>query len=98
MMMDEGFQEEGEAAGKWRRASLSSVQLSTYFVGVLDVSDIRRDYEAKRGGRVNERELHDAMLSFGFARTQVRAGDAGSGSLSVLAFDVPVLDHWPVSR
>ena len=33
LMTGRGFQEEGEAAGKWRRALLTSTQLSTYFVG-----------------------------------------------------------------
>ena len=34
LMTERGFQEEGEAAGKWRRALLTSTQLSTYFVGL----------------------------------------------------------------
>ena len=64
-MMEEAFQEEGEAAGKWRRASLSSAQLSTYYVGLLGVTDIRRAYEASIKGPVDVRKLHDTMLSFG---------------------------------
>lgn len=65
MMMNQGFQEEGEAAGKWRRACLSSTQLSTYYVGNLEVNDIRQAYEEKMGGEVNLKTLHDTMLSFG---------------------------------
>lgn len=66
MMMNEGFQEEGEAAGKWTRARLTSTQLSTYYVGVLEMNDIRRAYEAKmRGAQVDYKRLHDLMLSFG---------------------------------
>ncbi|HET9188655.1 MAG TPA: DUF885 domain-containing protein, partial [Acidothermaceae bacterium] len=34
LMTGRGYQEEGEAAGKWRRALLTSTQLSTYHVGV----------------------------------------------------------------
>lgn len=65
-MMNEGFQEEGEAAGKWRRACLSSTQLSTYYVGNAEVNDIRQAYEKRVGkDRVNLKELHDRMLSFG---------------------------------
>src|SRR6185436_6941992 len=37
LMMNAGFKEEGEAAGKWRRACLSSTQLSTYFVGNTEI-------------------------------------------------------------
>lgn len=64
LMKNEGFQEDGEAAGKWRRACLTSTQLSTYFVGSAEVEDIRRAYEAKNK-QVDLRKMHDAMLSFG---------------------------------
>lgn len=64
-MMNEGFQEEGEAVGKWRRAQLSSTQLSTYYVGSVEVHDIRKAYEAKNKGKVDLLKMHDAMLSFG---------------------------------
>ena len=38
LMTGRGFQEEGEAVGKWRRALLTSAQLSTYFVGYLELA------------------------------------------------------------
>jgi len=38
-----GYQEESEAAGKWRRAQLTSVQLSTYYVGYTEVADLARE-------------------------------------------------------
>jgi len=65
MMMTEGFQEEGEAVGKWRRAQLSSTQLSTYYVGNLEVNGIRQAYEARMNGKVDYKQMHDLMLSFG---------------------------------
>ncbi len=65
MMMNEGFQEEGEAAGKWRRANLSSTQLSTYYVGNIEINNLRSAWERKTGGRGTMREMHDRMLSFG---------------------------------
>lgn len=64
-MMNEGFQEEGEAAGKWKRAQMSSTQLSTYYVGSVEVNDLRKAYEAKNAGRVDFKKMHDSMLSFG---------------------------------
>jgi uncharacterized protein (DUF885 family) len=64
-MMNEGFQEEGEAVGKWKRAQLSSTQLSTYYVGSVEVNEIRKAYEAKMNGKVDLLKMHDAMLSFG---------------------------------
>jgi len=65
LMMNEGFQEEGEATGKWRRAALTSAQLSTYYVGSIAMDDIRRAYELKNPGNVDYKQLHDRMLSFG---------------------------------
>jgi len=64
MMMNDGYQEDGEAAGKWRRATLTSTQLSTYFVGASEVEDIRVSYEAANK-KVDLKKLHDTMLSFG---------------------------------
>jgi uncharacterized protein (DUF885 family) len=64
MMMNEGFQEDGEAAGKWRRACLSSTQLSTYFVGSAEVEDIRNAYQ-KTHKDASLLKMHDEMLSFG---------------------------------
>ena len=59
MMAMRGFQEEGEAAGKWRRALLTSTQLSTYFVGYTEVSAIGR----ARPEGVSLCEWHDRMLA-----------------------------------
>jgi uncharacterized protein (DUF885 family) len=64
LMMVRGHQEEGEAAGKWRRALLSSAQLSTYYVGYVEVSDVARDLAAARPD-LSVRERHDAMLAHG---------------------------------
>jgi uncharacterized protein (DUF885 family) len=61
LMTERGFQEEGEAAGKWRRALLTSTQLSTYFVGYTEVSAIARARPVGTGVR----EWHDRMLANG---------------------------------
>jgi uncharacterized protein (DUF885 family) len=64
LMTGRGFQEEGEASGKWRRALLSSSQLSTYYVGYVEVSDLVRDLRAGHP-EWSEREVHDAVLGHG---------------------------------
>jgi hypothetical protein len=61
LMMERGFQEEGEAAGKWRRALLSSTQLSTYFVGYTEVRQIADE----RPANITPRDWHDRMLAHG---------------------------------
>jgi uncharacterized protein (DUF885 family) len=65
MMMVDGFQEEGEAAGKWIRAQLTSTQLSTYYVGNMEINGLRRDYEKKAGGNFDLKKFHNELLSFG---------------------------------
>ncbi|WP_194926102.1 DUF885 domain-containing protein [Catenulispora pinisilvae] len=64
LMTDRGFQEDGEAAGKWRRALLSSSQLSTYYVGYVEVSDLVRDLRAEHP-QWSQRQVHDAVLAHG---------------------------------
>ncbi len=68
LMMDVGYQEEGEAAGKWRRAQMSAGQLSTYFVGVQEVTALAHDLQAKTGGDLLS--VNDAMLSHGSIATK----------------------------
>jgi hypothetical protein len=61
LMTGRGFQEEGEAAGKWRRALLTSTQLSTYFVGYTEMASIA----AARPFGATPKAWHDAMLAHG---------------------------------
>jgi uncharacterized protein (DUF885 family) len=64
LMTGRGFQEEGEAAGKWRRVLLSSTQLCEYFTGYLEVSAVAADLAAARP-HASERAVHDELLSRG---------------------------------
>jgi hypothetical protein len=59
------FQEEREAAGKWRRAQLSFTQLSTYFVGYQEHLETRGAAQAAQGAAFNLKTYHDGVLSFG---------------------------------
>lgn len=70
LMMKQGFQEEGEAVGKWKRARLTSTQLSTYFVGTVEQDDLRAAAEAKEGAAFNLKRYHDTVLSFGTPPTK----------------------------
>ncbi|MDZ4797681.1 MAG: DUF885 domain-containing protein [Bryobacteraceae bacterium] len=65
LMMNEGFQEKSEAAGKWRRAQLTSTQLSTYYAGTTELDQLREDYENRHAGIKDQKAFHDRMLSFG---------------------------------
>ncbi|MDQ6940086.1 MAG: DUF885 domain-containing protein [Verrucomicrobiota bacterium] len=65
LMMKEGFQQEGEAVAKWKRARLSSTQLSTYFVGVTEHLDLRERAQAKLGDKFDLKKYNDEVLSYG---------------------------------
>jgi uncharacterized protein (DUF885 family) len=65
LMIEGGFQEEREAAGKWTRAQLTSTQLSTYFVGYQEHVDMRRAVESALGEDFTLRRYHDSALSYG---------------------------------
>jgi len=70
MLVEEAFQEEREADGKWRRAQLTSTQLSTYFVGYLEHVDLRAEAEKRWGKSFDLKTYHDRALSFGSIPTQ----------------------------
>lgn len=65
LMIEGGFQEEREAAGKWVRAQLTAAQLSTYFVGYQEHMEMRRAVEAAWGEEFTLRRYHDQALSYG---------------------------------
>ena len=65
LMVEDTFQEEREAAGKWVRAQLTSAQLSTYFVGYQEHLEMRRAIEEAWGDEFTLRRYHDQALSYG---------------------------------
>ncbi|MBL7493096.1 DUF885 domain-containing protein [Frankia sp. AgB1.9] len=62
LMTDRGLQEEGEAFGKWRRALLTSGQLSTYFVGWKELTELRQSLSPAPSAL---RAFHDELLAHG---------------------------------
>lgn len=65
LLTQTAFQEEREAAGKWRRAQLSFTQLSTYFVGFSEHMECRAAAQARDGANFNLKAYHDGILAFG---------------------------------
>ena len=47
LMVRGGFQEESEARKKWDRARLTSTQLSTYFVGSMEMWNLEREWRVR---------------------------------------------------
>lgn len=67
MLTQEGFQEETEAREKWKRATLSQVQLSSYFTGYTEIYDLREEFRKKQGNKFQLKPFHEKFLSFGSA-------------------------------
>jgi hypothetical protein len=61
LMVEGGFQEEAEARAKFDRARLSSTQLSTYFVGSLEMWDIEREVRRRAAVTAGDPRGADAV-------------------------------------
>ena len=71
MLMNEAFQEQAEAEGKWRRATVSQVQLTSYFSGYSEIYEFREALKVAMGQKFNLREFHNKFLSYGNAPVPV---------------------------
>ena len=65
LMTKEAYQQEGEAVAKWKRARLTSAQLSTYFVGVTEHLDLRAAEQKKLGSDFNLKRYNNQVISYG---------------------------------
>ena len=71
MMREEAFQEVSEATQKWRRITLSQVQLTSYFAGYAEIYDFRERLKEEQGEDFNLRDFHNEFLSYGSAPVSV---------------------------
>jgi uncharacterized protein (DUF885 family) len=62
-----GFQEEAEARNKWHRATLSQVQLSSYFTGYTEIVALRNEVRQRDGDKFSVKNFNEQFLSFGSA-------------------------------
>ncbi|MFT5137045.1 MAG: hypothetical protein ACI9XU_000201 [Arenicella sp.] len=71
MLINEAFQEQTEADGKWRRATLSQVQLVSYFNGYAEIYAFREELKNLMGDQFKLRDFHNKFLSYGSAPVPV---------------------------
>lgn len=71
LLMNEAFQERAEAEGKWRRATVSQVQLTSYFTGYSEIYAFREALKVAMGDDFDLREFHNKFLSYGNAPVPV---------------------------
>lgn len=67
LLIIEAFQQKAEAEGKWKRVSVSNVQLTSYYTGYKEIIDLRRDYKTKLGDKFDLKSFHEKFLSYGSA-------------------------------
>lgn len=67
LLRREAFQEQTEAANKWRRVKLSQVQLTSYFTGYAEIYDLREQRKAELGDAFRLKDFHNRFLSYGNA-------------------------------
>ncbi len=71
LLVRQAFQTPQEAAEKWRRVQLSSVQLTSYFSGYSDIMELRERRKQQLGERFDLKAFHDQFLSYGNAPVRV---------------------------
>lgn len=67
LLVNQAFQQEAEAKGKWRRVTVTSVQLCSYFTGYTEIYDLREDLKKKKGDKFKLKKFHEEFLSYGSA-------------------------------
>ena len=67
LLVNEAFQQKTEAEGKWKRVSVTQVQLCCYFTGYTEIYDLREELKKGMGDKFNLKKFHEKFLSYGSA-------------------------------
>lgn len=67
MLKYEAFQEDAQIAEKYHRATISQVQLCSYFTGATEINALRDAYQKKKGDAYSLKDFHEKFLSYGSA-------------------------------
>ena len=70
LLTNEAFQQQTEAENKWRRVSLTSVQLCSYFTGYTEIYDFREEQKKVLGDKFDLKKFHEKFLSYGSTPVQ----------------------------
>jgi uncharacterized protein (DUF885 family) len=71
LLVRQAFQTPQEAAEKWRRVQLSSVQLTSYFSGYSEIMELREEKKRTLGDKFDLKAFNDQFLSYGNAPVRV---------------------------
>ncbi len=67
LLTKEAFQQQAEAENKWRRVSVTQVQLCCYFTGYTEIYDLREELKKREGDKFSLKAFHEKFLSYGSA-------------------------------
>jgi uncharacterized protein (DUF885 family) len=67
LLTQDAFQQQAEAEGKWRRVTLSQVQLCSYFTGYTEIYELREEIKKEMGDKFDLKKFHETFLSYGSA-------------------------------
>lgn len=67
LLINEAFQQQAEADGKWNRVNLTSVQLCSYFSGFTEIYDFREELKQQQKDKFSLKQFHEKFLSYGSA-------------------------------
>jgi len=65
LMVKDCFQTTAQAEEKYHRATVSQVQLCSYYAGSTAIMALREDYKKKMGDKFNLKDFHETFLSYG---------------------------------
>lgn len=67
LLVNQAYQQQAEAEGKWKRATLTQVQLCSYFTGFTEICNLREELMKKQGKAFRLKTFHEKFLSYGSA-------------------------------
>lgn len=67
LLTKEAFQQQAEAEGKWKRVSVTNVQLTSYYSGYQAIYNLREELKKRQGSKFDLRAFHEQFLSYGSA-------------------------------
>ncbi len=67
LLVEDAFQQKQEAENKWKRATLSQVQLTSYFTGYTEIYELREELKVRQGDKFDLKVFHEKFLSYGSA-------------------------------
>lgn len=67
LLINQAFQQQTEAEGKWNRVKVTNVQLTSYFTGFHEILQLREKYKAQQKNAYILKAFNEKFLSYGSA-------------------------------